>query len=133
MHLSPFFDISSAMTVKTEYDKIEPYTTKDGSLIRELMHPNVHGNVNLSLAEAIIPVGFTTFLHKHHKSEEIYHVLEGNGIVIVGEKRFKVKAGDTILIPPGTSHQAQNTGETPLRILCCCSPPYSHDDTELLV
>ena len=70
------------MIVKTEYDKIKPYTTKDGSLIRELMHPAVHGNRNLSLAEAIVPVGFTTLLHKHLQSEEIYHVLEGNGIVV---------------------------------------------------
>ena len=97
------------MIVKTEYDKIKPYTTKDGSLIRELMHPAVHGNRNLSLAEAIVPVGFTTLLHKHLRSEEIYHVLEGNGIVVVGEKSFKVKAGDTISIPPGTPHQIQNT------------------------
>jgi len=120
------------MIIKSEYNKIKPYTTKDGSLIRELMHPNVHGNNKLSLAEAIVPVGFTTFLHKHHRSEEIYHILEGEGLMSVGEKKFKVKAGDTVCIPPGTPHQIQNIGEKPLRFLCCCSPPYSHEDTELL-
>jgi len=120
------------MIIKTEYHKIKPYTTKDGSLIRELMHPNVHGNAKQSLAEAIIPVGFTTLLHKHHQSEEIYHILEGNGIMVIGHERFEVRAGDTICILPGKPHQIQNAGKIPLRLLCCCSPPYSHDDTELL-
>ena len=120
------------MIVKSEYNKIKPYTTKDSSLIRELMHPNVHGNANLSLAEAIVPVGSTTFLHKHHQSEEIYHILEGSGLMTIRDKKFEVRAGDTIYIPPGEPHQIQNSGQIPLRFLCCCSPPYSHDDTELL-
>jgi len=60
----------------TQYKDVQPYVTKDGSLIRELMHPDVHGNRQQSLAEAIVPVGFTTFLHKHLKSEEIYHIAE---------------------------------------------------------
>ena len=34
------------------YRDIEPYVTKDGSEIRELMHPAVHGNEKQSLAEA---------------------------------------------------------------------------------
>ncbi len=120
------------MAIKSEYSSVKPYTTKDGSLIRELMHPKVHGNANLSLAEAIVPVGFTTFLHRHRQSEEIYHILEGQGLMTVGEERFEVRAGDTICIPPGTPHQIQNIGEVPLRFLCCCAPPYAHEDTELL-
>jgi hypothetical protein len=31
--------------------------TKDGSGIRELMHPDRHGNRNQSLAEALVPPG----------------------------------------------------------------------------
>jgi mannose-6-phosphate isomerase-like protein (cupin superfamily) len=120
------------MIIKSEYDKIKPYTTKDGSIIRELIHPTVHGNTRQSLAEATIPEGFTTLLHKHYQSEELYHIVEGSGIMFIEDKRFEVKSGDTICIPPGASHQIQNTGRIPLRLLCCCSPPYSHDDTKLL-
>jgi len=56
--------------MQTEYDKIESFITKDKSVIRELMHPDSHGNTNQSLAEAIIPAGEETLLHKHNKSEE---------------------------------------------------------------
>ncbi len=44
------------MVTKTEKDTIKPYITKDGSSIRELMHPEKHGNVKQSLAEAIVSI-----------------------------------------------------------------------------
>lgn len=117
---------------KSRYTSVKPFTTKDGSIIRELMHPNVHGNANQSLAEAMVPVGQGTQLHRHRRSEEIYHVTEGEGRMVRGTEIFAINPGDTICIPPGTPHRVDNTGPTPLKILCCCSPPYSHTDTELL-
>ncbi len=120
------------MIIKSEYKKIRPYTTKDGSLIRELMHPEVHGNKRQSLAEATVPVGSQTLLHKHLKSEEIYHIITGKGLMTLGDEQFEVIVGDTVCIPPEKSHRIQNTGKGPLRLLCCCSPPYAHKDTKLL-
>ena len=71
------------MIIRTEYENAKPYRTKGGSLIRELMHPDVHGNKALSLAEAMIPPGFGTRLHKHHRSEEIYHLTAGTGLMTI--------------------------------------------------
>ncbi|RJR17982.1 MAG: cupin domain-containing protein [Desulfobacteraceae bacterium] len=118
--------------LKTTYHSIKPYSTKDGSEVRELMHPNQHGNLNQSLAEATVPEGGTTFFHRHIVSEEIYHIKEGKGIMTLGDEIFEVTAGDTICILPGTPHKIFNTGPTPLRILCCCAPAYSHEDTQLI-
>lgn len=111
---------------------IDTYNTKDGSQIRELMHPDVHGNQNQSLAEAIVPPGEITQLHRHGKSEELYHIIRGRGLMTLGQEEFEVNLGDTVAIAPGTAHRIRNTGEEPLHILCSCSPPYAHDDTELL-
>ena len=36
------------------------------------------------------------------------------------------------MIAPGTAHKLWNTGDDPLVLLCCCSPPYADADTELL-
>lgn len=117
------------MVTKTEKDSIKPYITKDGSSIRELMHPEKHGNSRQSLAEAVVPPGTETLLHQHIKTEEIYHITEGTGSMRVGNKVFAVTAGDSIFIPPKIPHRIKNTGREPLRILCCCAPAYSHDDT----
>lgn len=117
---------------KSRYADARAFLTKDGSIIRELMHPAVHGNDNQSFAEAIVAAGRGTRLHRHRRSEEIYHVTAGEGRMVLGAETFAIRRGDTICIAPGTPHRVENTGSDELRILCCCSPPYSHDDTELL-
>ena len=114
------------------YGDVEPYLTKDGSIIRELMHPSVHGNRAQSLAQATVPAGARTLLHRHALTEELYHVTAGRGLMTLGERSFEVVAGDTVLIEPGVAHCIEALGEGPLLVLCCCSPAYSHEDTELL-
>ena len=116
----------------TRYDKIPAYVTKDGSVIRELMHPAVHGNRNQSLAEARVPQGGETLAHKHPLAEELYHFTAGPGVMELGDAEFKVRAGDTVCIEPGRVHRVRNTGEGELVILCCCAPAYSHEDTVLV-
>ena len=120
------------MSDKTSLKNIESFITKDGSTIRELLHPNNSRIKNQSLAEATVPPGSTTQLHRHEKTEEIYHILAGQGCMTLGERHFDVAPGDSVIISPGTPHCIQNTGDNTLRFLCCCSPAYSHDDTELL-
>ncbi len=122
-----------AMRICSSYSTVSPYITKDGSLIRELMHPAVHGNRAQSLAEAIVPPGGETQLHQHLKTEELYHFTSGSGLMQIGGERFCVKQGDTVCIPPGTLHAVRNTGSDDLRILCACCPPYSHEDTKMVV
>lgn len=118
--------------IRSTHARIEPYVTRDGSLVRELMHPAVHGNRAQSLAEAIVPPGACTLLHRHHATEELYHFTAGSGRMRLGDRRFDVGAGDTVCIPPGTAHSLENTGTVDLRLLCACTPAYSHEDTELL-
>lgn len=118
--------------MRTRLGEAAAYVTRDGSEIRELMHPQVHGNRAQSLAEATVPPGGRTRLHRHLRTEELYHVTAGFGRMTLGESSFDVMPGDTVLIPPGTPHCIEALGEDVLRVLCCCSPAYSHDDTELL-
>jgi mannose-6-phosphate isomerase-like protein (cupin superfamily) len=116
----------------TRYADAAPYRTRDGSLIRELMHPARHASQRQSLAEAEVAPGQVSALHRHRRSEEVYHVTSGQGEMTLGGAVFPVGAGDTVCIPAGVPHRIRNIGAQPLRILCCCSPPYAHEDTELL-
>ena len=118
--------------MRTRCDDIAPYVTKDGSTIRELMHPASHPVRNQSLAEAVVPPGARTLAHMHHRAEEIYHVTSGTGRMRLGSESFDIGPGDTVLIAPGTEHDVMNTGADDLRILCCCAPAYAHDDTQLV-
>jgi mannose-6-phosphate isomerase-like protein (cupin superfamily) len=101
---------------------VDAFTTKDGSTIRELHHTEAQ-----SLAEARLEPGQATQRHHHARTEEIYFVLDGEGEMEVDGEHRTVAPGDAILIPQGARHQIR--AERALRFLCCCSPPYSHEDT----
>jgi len=105
------------------YRALEPFTTRDGSTIRELMH-----TANQSLAEATLAPGQATERHYHAASEELYSVLEGGGVLEVDGEEREVGPGDTALIPPGAWHRFA-AGADGARFLCCCAPPYRDDDT----
>ncbi len=104
-----------------------PFTTKDGSTIRSLLDSTNAPVEKQSLAEATLPTGAATDRHFHKVSEELYFIQEGSGIMEIEGETRSVSPGDAILIPPGTWHQIRATEA--LRFLCCCAPPYSHDDT----
>ncbi len=109
-----------------------PFRTKDGSEIRELLAHRNSSIRNQSLAEARLPSGAITTRHYHPVTEEIYFVLEGKGVMWIGEEQREVGPGDAIAIPPGAPHQIRNVGDSELRFLCCCAPAYEHTDTILL-
>lgn len=109
-----------------------PFTTKDGSEIRELL---AHRNSSIrqqSLAEARVAPGGTTAAHYHPRTEEIYYILEGRGLMRLGDEPREVVPGDAIAIPPGLVHQITNHGPSTLKFLCCCAPGYEHEDTVLV-
>src|SRR5688572_17963823 len=118
--------------MKSSYASATPYVTKDGSQIRELMHPAVHGNRAQSFAEATVEPGAKTLPHRHRVTEEIYHITQGVGRMTLSGDEFTVQTGDTICIAPGKTHCIENTGDTVLKILCACAPAYAHKDTELI-
>jgi mannose-6-phosphate isomerase-like protein (cupin superfamily) len=107
------------------------FITKAGSEVRSILDRTNSTARNQSLAEATLPPGAATEPHLHPTTEEIYYVLRGVGRMTLGTERRAVRPGDGILIPPGTPHSIENVGREPLTFLCCCAPPYSHEDTVL--
>ena len=100
-----------------------PFVTKDGSTIREYHHTDLQ-----SLAEASLEPRAATQRHYHARSEEIYLVVEGGGVLEIDGERRAVGPGDAVLIPPGAWHEL-TAGDEGVRLLCCCVPPYADDDT----
>ena len=82
------------------YRTLEPFTTKDGSTIREYLHSPAQ-----SLAEATLEPGQSTMRHYHALSEEIYLLIGGAGTMEIDGETREVGEGDAILIPPGAWHE----------------------------
>ncbi|MBV9659247.1 MAG: cupin domain-containing protein [Verrucomicrobia bacterium] len=116
------------MTILNLADQ-SPFTTKDGSTIRSILDRTNAPVQNQSLAEARVPAGAATQRHYHRLAEEFYFILEGRGQMEIDGESRSVGSGDAILIPPGAWHTIRADAAQPLRFLCCCAPPYAHDDT----
>jgi len=61
--------------------------------------------------------------HRHKIQEQIYHVLEGEGLMEIDGARTVVRKHDVVFIPPGAEHGLYNTGFTDLTFIVVTSPP----------
>lgn len=64
-----------------------------------------------------LEVGSEIGYHIHENEEEIYFVIDGEGIIIDNETRKKIKNGDVIYTKSGDGHGMINTGDRPLKFL----------------
>lgn len=61
----------------------------------------------------ILEPGEAPPLHVHDDAEQVFFVLEGDGLLTIGRdepETFDVKAGDFVRTPPGTYHAIRCTG-----------------------
>jgi quercetin dioxygenase-like cupin family protein len=77
-------------------------------------------NVTLRLVEipVVKPGDKPRGPHRHDGFEECIHVLSGEGLTDAESGKFPLRAGDTIVIPPGEYHVTRNIGAAPLVLLC---------------
>ena len=81
---------------------------------------------NLVLSSTKLYRGQATRGHHHAGQEEIYFFVQGTGIMVVGEEKFRVSSGDIILIPDGVFHQVVNDGEQNLTFNCVFQGTRNH-------
>jgi quercetin dioxygenase-like cupin family protein len=58
-------------------------------------------------------------LHQHNDTEQVFYILEGDGILRIGaeQQEYAVHPTDVVRIPPATLHSIKCSGEKPLRYL----------------
>jgi quercetin dioxygenase-like cupin family protein len=61
--------------------------------------------------------------HSHSGTEECIYVLSGQATTYADSGEYPLRAGDTILMPPGEKHVTRNTGSQPLVLLCFFPAP----------
>ncbi len=81
----------------------------------------VVGARQLGYSLAVVPPGKRAYpFHCHHVNEEMFLVLEGRGVVRIGDQEHPIRKGDVIAAPAGgrdTAHQIVNTSDEELRYL----------------
>ena len=65
----------------------------------------------------VVPPGSTIGFHRHGDNEEMYIVLDGNGLMTIEDEEVRVETGDMILNPPGGRHGLVNDSDRKIDIL----------------
>ena len=78
-------------------------------------------NGRFCLIDMHIPPGGGPGPHRHD-FEETFVVLEGEIATTFRGQKGVVRAGETLNIPSDAPHQFTNATQTPVRLLCLCSP-----------
>lgn len=73
-----------------------------------------HGGVGISLLLVEAQPGDGPSLHQH-AYPEVFIVQEGEALFVAGDQERTVKAGEIVIVPPGTPHLFRATGDGPLR------------------
>lgn len=82
----------------------------------------------MGVAWVEVDVGATSPAAWHDHTEEAYFIIEGHGVMGLGEEMFAVTAGDVVSIQPGVIHNIRNSGPAPLRMVVLTTPPYDPTD-----
>ena len=66
--------------------------------------------------------------HYHEGYDEVYYFLSGEGTLRMGGENHAVRRGTVAVIPRGTVHSLESSGEAPLEFVIFGVPPMSADD-----
>jgi quercetin dioxygenase-like cupin family protein len=89
------------------------------------------GAPNFELRKFTIKPGGSIPKHFHPDIEHEQYVLGGHYEVGLGEKVYKVKAGDSLYIPAGTIHWYENRGKENAEFLCIVPKKEKYEATYL--
>ena len=98
-----------------------------GALSKPLVNPENAGARHVDYRISMYQPMAYVKLHKHKIQEQVYHVLDGEGLMQIGGERRVVRRHDVIYLPPGVEHSIENSGLVDLVFLVVTCPPT--DDT----
>ena len=79
--------------------------------------PDDFGSSIHFIHETILEPGTFTGVHPHEDSEEVYVFIEGKGRMLIDGEIVEIQAGDAVLTKQGSTHNLENTGEIPMRLI----------------
>ena len=94
-----------------------------GALSKPLVMPETAGARHLDYRISMYQPMARVARHKHKVQEQVYHVLDGEGLMEIDGKAHVVRRHDVIFLPPGVEHAISNTGLVDLVFLVITSPP----------
>lgn len=100
-----------------------------GALSKELAGPETTGSSRVDFRiSRYAPMAYVQE-HVHKVQEQVYYVLEGEGILTLDDTKNLMRPHDYVYVPPGVRHSFTNTGTDGLVFLVITTP--ASDDEEM--
>ncbi len=100
-----------------------------GALSKELAGPETTGSSRVDFRiSRYAPMAYVQE-HVHKVQEQVYYVLEGEGILTLDDTKNLMRPNDYVYVPPGVRHSFTNTGTQGLVFLVITTP--ASDDEEV--
>lgn len=100
----------------------EPPAHFGGAFSKMLVRPEPCGAINIDYRISVYQPRAYVAPHKHRIQEQVYHILEGEGLMEMDGKRQVVRKDDVVFIPAGVEHALYNTGMTDIKFVVVTSP-----------
>ena len=98
-----------------------------GALSKPLVMPETAGARHVDYRISMYQPMAYVERHSHAVQEQVYHVLEGEGLMEIAGKSHVVRKHDYVFLPPGVQHAISNTGVSDLVFLVVTSPVTDDD------
>lgn len=67
-------------------------------------------------------------MHKHNEHTEGIYVVDGTGLMTVGDQSFEIKKDDFFVIPKATFHALEVTSSIPVKVISVQMPRFNKED-----
>lgn len=93
-----------------------------GALSKELAGPETVGSSRVDFRiSRYAPMAYVQE-HQHQIQEQVYYVLEGEGVLTLDDESHLMRPNDYVYVPPGVRHSFTNTGLDGLVFLVITTP-----------
>lgn len=65
---------------------------------------------SLTVCVEIFDQGGGTPYHRHHRADEMFYILKGEGMLVCDGQEIPLQTGDSVLVRPNGLHEIHNTG-----------------------
>ena len=93
-----------------------------GALSKAVVGPENSGSTQIDFRISRYAPNAYVQEHAHKIQEQVYYVLEGEGLLTLGREKHLMRAHDYVYVPPGVRHSFTNTGTSGLVFLVVTSP-----------
>jgi mannose-6-phosphate isomerase-like protein (cupin superfamily) len=93
-----------------------------GALSKALVRPETTGSRQIDYRISTYQPMAYVERHAHAVQEQVYHILDGEGLMEIAGELTVVRRHDVIFIPPGTPHAIQNSGLGDLTFIVATTP-----------